>query len=231
MATLDTISTSILTKLEQEAGRSVWWTTTEVKSWFNDLYIDICRESGMNRSRNTSTVSVAEQVAYAVPTNTIAILGITYDSKPIRPTTIQELNAHDENWRTQTSNTPLWYYYEDGDRFVQISLYPKPSTAGDTIAMSVETYPSALSDIEEPIEPFKDGLIINDGVVSLALAKEGEGQSLERSNYYWSMFAAKLGGVVKKERLPDRVHRMGSIEDGRRAGLELGSNYEPYVFN
>ena len=181
MTTLADITLEIFEKLKQEAGNQTWWTSSEIKTWYNEIYIDICREGGFKRTRDVTTDSVEDQVAYSVPDDTITILGMTYDGKHIHPTTLAELNAHDKNWRSRGSGEPYWYYYEDGGRYIEISLFPKPDADGVEIGFNVELLPTALEDVQEPIRPFRDGLIIRDAVMSLALAKEGEGQNIERS--------------------------------------------------
>lgn len=231
MATLSTIVTNILTKLEEEAGSQEWWIATEITGWFNDLYIDICREGDFNRTRDISTGSVAEQSEYNLPVNALQVLGMTYNGKPIYPTTIKELNAHDRNWRSRGSGTPIWYYFEEGKEYTEVSLFPKPDTSEVEIGFDVAILVTALDNLAEPIKPFEDGLIIRDGVISIALAKEGEGQNIERSNYYWSLFAGKLTTATKRPKMSERVHVLRSIEDGGIKGLNLGDHYEPYVFS
>jgi len=235
MATLASISAGILTKLEQEAGSQEWWTSSEVKEYFNDLYVDICREGNFKGSRDVTTLSVANQAEYDLPDNTISVTGVTYNGKPIYPTTITELNAYSQTWRSRGSGTPKWYYFEEGNRYTQVSLFPKPDTTDYEIGLSVILLPTVLSDEEEPIEPFRDGLIIRDGVISLALAKEGEGQNLERSEFYWQLFSGKLSTIIKKPEMPERVHVLRSIEDGGIGsqmirGLNLGDHYPLYRF-
>jgi len=231
MTTLSNISIGILTKLEEEAGSNDYWTSTEVKSWFNDLYTDICRENNVIAQRTITTDSVADQQDYSLTSGHLSLLGVTYNGKPLHPTTLSELDAYSETWRGRGSGTPKWYFFEEGQQYTYVSLFPKPDTDSVEIGLTESYLPSTLGDDDEPAEPFKDGLIIRDGVLSLALAKEGEGQNIERSEFYWDMFAIKLRRAIVRQPAPKRVHVLRSIEDVGAGGLNLGEHYPPYSFD
>lgn len=231
MTTLANIATNILTVLEREVGSQEWWDSAEISGLFNNLYADICREGNFNKTRDVTADSVAGTAEYALPSNTIEVLGMTYDGKPIYPTTIIELNASDENWRSRGNGVSKWYYFESGEQYTYRRLFPIPDTTGTEIGFEVAKLITALASTEEPIEPFADGLIIGDGVISIALAKEGEGQNIERSEYFWQLFAQKMATVIKRPTAQSRHHVLRSIEDtGLRQGLNLGDHYEPYRF-
>ena len=228
MTILSSISTAMLTKLAEEAGTNDFWTATELKSWFNDLYLDICREHQIVAARTTTTDSEDGVQNYALTSGHLQLHGVTYDGEPLTPTTIIELNAWDRNWRSGSEGTPRHYFFEEGLRYSYVSLFPTPGTDGVEVGLAESYIPDTLDDDDEPAEPFADGLIIRDGVLSLALAKEGEGQNIERSEFYWTMFATKLRGILIKPSTPEKVHRLRSIEDAGVGGLNLGEHYPSY---
>ena len=119
MTTLANITTDILDRLEDETGSQDWWTTAEIKGYFNDLYVDILREGGFLRTRDITVVSVVDQQDYDYPSayNVVSLLSMTYDGKPIYPTTLEELGAYSRTWRAQNSGTPVWYFFEEGREF------------------------------------------------------------------------------------------------------------------
>ena len=231
MTTLANITIALLTKLEEEAGTNDFWTATEVKSFFNDLYLDICRENNIIAQRTITTDSVEGQQDYSLVSGHLSLLGVTYDGKPIHPTTISELNAYSSTWRSGGNGVPKWYFFEEGQQYTYVSLFPKPDTDSVEIGLTESYLPDVLGDSDEPAEPFKDGLIIRDGVLSLALAKEGEGQNIERSEFYWNMFSIKLRRVIVRQPVPERVHVLRGIEDVGIKGFNLGDNYPPYTFD
>jgi len=232
MTTLANIGISILADLEREAGVSDYWDATEVKGLFNELYIEVCKYLDFLRTRDTTKDSADGVKDYDYPIDgVVSLLGMSYNGKPIYPTTITELNAYSRTWRAEGDSTPTWYYFEDGREYIGPSLHPTPDTDSLEIAMRLSYYPTALEDTDEPIEPFKDGILLKSGVLSVCLAKEGEGQNLERSNYYWQLFEFKLGSIKKKQPIPERTHVLRSIEDGGIRGLNLGIHYPPYTFN
>lgn len=230
MATLNEITTRILNKLEYESGSQEWWLDTEVKSDINDLYKTICKEGEFLKTRDTSVVSVTDQKDYDYPSaySVITLLGVDYNNKPIHPTTLKELNAYSRTWRDRGSGTPIWYYFEDGQEFAGPSLFPKPGTDALIIAMRFSYQAATLEDLDEPEQLFKDGLTLGNGVLSIELAKEGEGQNIERSEYYWQQFISDLAFPAKKTKIPERIHVLRSVEDVGIGGFNLGEHYPLY---
>lgn len=237
MATLAEITISILKKLEYESGSQSWWTDTEIKSDVNDLYKTICKEGEILKTRDTTTVTVADQQDYTYSSTytVISLIGVDYDNKPIFPTTIEELQSYSITWRDQGSSIPVWYFFEDGNEFTGPSLFPKPATADVELAMRFSYEATTLGSSDSPEQLFKDGLILEKGVLSIELAKEGEGQNIERAEYYWQQFVTDLSFPAKKSKMPGRVHVRRSIEDvglvrGIGRGPRLPDNYPPYQF-
>lgn len=237
MSTLSTISTSILTKLEDEVGSDEWWTSTEIKQWINDLYRSIGLSfDGFFRSRDETTKSVAEQVAYTIPTisgveNIIKIISIDYDDKVLEPTTPDYLNKTWYKWRDEGSGTPIYYYQEYGEELQKISLLPKPSEDDDVIGIDCWVIPDELGDSGSPLEPLTNGLILTDGVLSMALAKAGGGRDLDRSDYYWAQFVNKVGILTGRQN-PKKTRGLRGIgEEPTITGLRLGDHYPRYHFD
>lgn len=237
MATLAEITIRVLDKLEYESGSQEWWESDEIKSDVNDLYAMICKEGEILKTRDITTVTVADQKDYTYPSThtVISLIGVDYDGKPIFPTTIEELQSYSITWRNQGSSIPVWYFFEDGNEFVGPSLFPVPATSDVEIAMRFSYEATTLGDTDSPEQLFKDGLILEKGVLSIELAKEGEGQNIERAEYYWQQFITDLSFPAKKNKLPGRVHVRRSIEDvglvrGIGRGPRLPGNYPPYQF-
>jgi len=222
MATLAEIRTNILIKLKQEIGTSDWWSEDEIEQWTNDLYIDTSRDGRLLKKRDILTLSIKDQATYSLPTGTIILISMTYDQEPIYPTTIEELNAYSRSWRSEGPGIPCWFYYERGNRYTEVSLHQTPSTSGLEIGFDVIYKPNKLEISESPEEPFTDGLLLKDGVVSMALAKEGGGQNLDRSDYYWRQFYTKLTALLKEPKISGRTHVMRSIEDLGIRGIDQG---------
>ena len=229
MATLSEIAISVQTKLEYEAGSNDYWELDEIKTDINDLYKTICRETEILKTRDMSVLSVVDQQDYEYPLsyNIISLLGVDYDNKPIYPVTLEELYAFSRTWRDDNSGTPSWYFFEEGQEFSAVSLYPTPDTKDNVIAMRFSYQATTLEDTSEPEQLFKDGLVLENGTLSLELGKEGEGQNLERSEFYWNRFISDLSAFAKKPKMKERVHVFRSVEDvGLVRGIKrLPSNY------
>jgi len=235
--TLSEINTKLITKLEEEAGSSEWWTDTEIKQWLNDLYRSIGLSlEGFFRSRDETTVTVAEQVAYDFPTitgvdNIIKIISVDYDDQALEPTNPDYLNKTWYKWRNEGSGTPLFYYQEYGEELQKISLLPKPSDDDLVIGIDCWVIPDELEDGDSPLEPLTNGLILTDGVLSMALAKAGGGRDLDRSDYYWTQFVSKVGIFTKQQNPKKSRGLKGMGEAPTISGLRLGDHYPAYHFD
>ena len=237
MSTLSTISTSILTKLEDEVGSNEWWTATEIKQWINDAYRSIGLSlPGFFRSRDGTTVTVVDQIAYSLPTiagieNIIKIISVDYDDKMLDPVTPDYLNKTWYKWRDEGSGTPVYYYQEYGEELQKISLFPKPSTADKVIGIDCWVIPDELADGGEPLEPLKNGLILKEATLSMALAKAGGGRDLDRSDYYWSQFVTMMGALTGTQN-PKKARGLHGIGEAPTiTGLRLGDHYPAYYFD
>lgn len=233
MATLTEEAESILLKLDEEAGSDEYWTETEIKNWFNDLYLEISRQGKFVRKSEIQD-SIADQDKYPLPTNTTELISVVYDSEPLWPTSIQELNNYMYNWRSQSSGTPTHYYFAEGERYSDVRLWKTPSDDSDEIELTVAYIPDKLEDSDEPAMPFNNSKMLFYGVMAIALWKAGPGQDVERGTYYWTLMENSLGSLVKenKNNFKEKVHVFRSIHDVSltQPGPGLPSNYPAYPF-
>jgi len=233
MATLVNEATSILQKLDEEAGTNVYWTESEIKSWYNDLYIETSRQGKFIRKSETQD-SIAEQDSYVLPDKTIEVLSVVYDNVPLTPTTILELNAYLYTWRSEASGIPDYYYFAEGERFTKIRLWKTPSESAKDIELTVAYIPDELEDSDEPEMPFNNSKTLFFGVMAMSLWKAGAGQDIERGNYYWSLFQNALMSITgeTKTEQKSKTHVFRSIHDVglSESGSALPSNYPRYNF-
>ena len=233
--TLSEIHAKLVAKLEEEAGSSDWWTSTELKQWVNDLYRETAEELQVCKARDTDEVTVAEQVSYTLPVPTgyeriIALLGVTYDKIKIDPISVDTLDNTIYRWRNQDSGIPREYYYELGEDLVSISLFPKPATADVELGFDLILLPDEMENDSSPAEPFTNGFLLINGVLAIALAKAGGGRDLDRSEHYWLQYITGLQKFAKSKH-PRKITQLGSIESVSMVGnVRLGDHYPPYRF-
>jgi hypothetical protein len=232
---LSNITTNILSKLSYEAGSSNWWTSAEIDNYVNSLYSNIALETSLIKKRSAEIVSVAGQSEHTIPKTSevrtiINVIGIDYDGDPIDPLTISELNYNVSSWRSLDSGTPFGWFFERGNENVVFSLVPKSSTSALSIYVDFSFIPNDLDQGEEPAEPFKDGIILTDGVMSMALGKAGGGRDLDRSDWYWMQFVSKIPGL--KKLVLNKSRSMKSIDEGNnKRSIRLGEHYPLYTLD
>jgi len=230
-------STAILAKLADEAGTDKWWTAIQIKKWINEIYTDIALNYECLSVRDTTLSTTIGLARYVIPKPTgvgtiTKLKSCDYDTTiegPLDFYTVEQLDVADPTWRGLGNGTPWGAFFEHGDENLAVSLVPAPG-AVKVLGFDYNFIPSTLGDSDEPYEPFKDGIILRDGVMSLALAGAGGGRDLDRSDYYFSMFIAKLP-MINKHKAP--VWRgLRSVEDSTAIrSVRLPSNYPRYSFD
>ena len=232
------LATLILGKLADEAGTDKWWTATQIKAWINELYRDVAMNFECLSVRDITLSTTIGTARYVIPKPTgvgtiTKLKNIDYDitvQGPLDFYTVEQLDSIDPRWRGLNDGTPFGAFFEQGDVNLAVSLVPPPS-AVKVIGFDYSFIPSDLTDAQEPYEPFKDGIILKDGVMSMALAMPGGGRDLDRSDYYFMMFTSRFS-TFTKHRAP--VWRgLRSVEDSGRMinRVRLPANYPRYSFN
>ena len=235
---LSDMSTWILSKLAEEAGTDKWWTATQVKAWINELYRDVAMNFECLSTRDITLSTTIGLARYVIPKPTgvgtiTRLKSVDYDitvEGPMDFYTVEQLDSIDPLWRGLNDGTPWGAFFEHGDENLAVSFVPPPSVV-KVLGFDYSFIPSVLTDAQEPYEPFKDGIILKDGVMSLALAMPGGGRDLDRSDYYFGMFTSRFG-VFTKHKAP--VWRgLRSVEDAGRMinRVRLPANYPRYLFD
>lgn len=222
MATLEGIRNNVLAHLEREAGTSEYWPSTEINGVINFLYKLLAFDY-----RNIKEVYTRDSVTtlgkiYAIPENLIAVEEITFDGKAIDPKSIYEIKLMDDQWRIRTG-TPDYYCLDYREGYVLLWYFP--STAAE-IKIFGPIQPDDLTSLDIPAAPYSNGHILETGVVSFSLAKEGGGQNLERSSYWYDVFLGALNSFnLPKHPSMDNVLRSIDTPRGHFYGPRLPSNY------
>jgi len=230
--TLDEITTKIISRLAYEAGSSSWWTSTEIDSYVNSLYSEIALDTDLIKKRSEAILTIASTANYDIPktaeVRTVkGVLGIEYNGEPLDYLTINELDSNIFKWRSLAAGTPFGWYYERGSENKTFYTVPKVATADIEMYVDMTYIPVDLTSISSPVEPFTDGIVLFDGVMSIALGKSGGGRDLDRSDWYWLQFVSKLPSITKIK--VSKQHSMKSIDEGdNRRGFRLGEHYPFY---
>ncbi len=232
---LSDLTTKILARLVYEAGSSDWWTSAEIDSYINDLYSQIALETELIKMRTVNIPTVATQAEYDIPKTSEVrtvkqVINIDYDGEPLDPVTVLELNQNISRWRDLADGTPFGWFFDRGNENVTFTLVPPAATADVEMYVDMSYIPADLGQSDAPAEPFTDGIILFDGVMSIALGKAGGGRDLDRSDWYWLQFINKIPSITKPKL--NRTHAMKSIDEGGSVkGFNLGEHYPTYTFD
>jgi hypothetical protein len=222
MPILSTITTNVLAHLEREAGTTEYWETTEIDGVVNFLYKLLAFDyRNIKEVYTRDSVDVVGKI-YAIPENLLAIEEITFDGKSVDPKSIYEIKLMDDQWRTRLG-TPDWYCLDYREGYVLLWYFP--STIAE-IKIFGPIQPDTLTSPDIPAAPYSNGQILEPGVVSFSLAKEGGGQNLERSNYWYDIYLGALSSFnLSKHPSMDHVLRSIDTPRGQNFGPRLPQNY------
>jgi hypothetical protein len=232
------IGSWVMDKLTEEAGTNKWWTLAQVKTHVNEVYQDTALTLECVGKRDETTTTVVGTARYVIPIVTgietiLRLKKVAYDEAfngALDFYTEGQLDDVDMRWRGLSNATPWGAYFAKGDENIAVTLVPPPSDA-KILAFEFRFLPSELGDNDEPVPPFKDGFILKDGAMSMALALPGGGRDLDRADYYFNKFMSNFGNLTKH--VSPITRGLRSIEESvtRTGGVRLPSNYPRYSFD
>lgn len=194
-------------------------TDAELITYLNFGLKDACLKSKIYEVIDTSTVSVASQDWYDLPTNIFEPKRIEYDGLKLRPSTLAELDTLvSAIQNNEVEGTPRYYaiFAE------QIKLVPTPDTAADVIKIyghslhpDLTTSSTSLS-IPADFHPY-----LIDYIVHRIYLKEGD---TERSRGHYELWLQHLDAMKKQmleRKKRDRFNVVQNEDRGPSNGLGL----------
>lgn len=155
-----------------DASDLVWWTEAGLLTWANIAVQKLARLCGVFVGR-AITGSATEQAVYPLPVNHISTLQITYDGKPLRPSTSTELTALDPDYATTPGAPRRWYEDQIGMR--SLGLAAVPTEDSKIIGMLHHFYPPELTnDASELPVPDAVAAYVSDSILASAYGAQGQ---------------------------------------------------------
>ncbi len=128
---------------------------TERDALLNEGHRKLATESEWYKAERELGPTVADQAAYALPTDVYRVLELEvggYEYKPGDRKQIARLNRHEIVLTPGTAG--LWWRSYSSSNVQQISLYPTPGTAGTSIIAYVIERPALMTDdADVPVVP------------------------------------------------------------------------------
>lgn len=158
------------------------WTPDEMLGFLNYAEQEFLQRTGIMKSDDSIVLPPASPILVDRPDNTMDIERISFNGKYLRRQTSWDLEKGDPSWRANSIGNPH-FWHEDHISNKQIELDKIP-TAGGTVRIFADTYPNPYVSSLEDIH-IKDSweIYLRWKVLALALAKDGQGQDLGRSQY------------------------------------------------
>ena len=128
------------------AADAVFWGNTDLYNYFDEGAKALARRCGVFTEYDESLTAVQSQGSYALPSKHIATIQVDINrQKVLRPRSVQNLEALDDDWQT-TEDAPV-SFVQNSAGVQTILLYPRPDavTDGKTIGIVEHVYPADIS--------------------------------------------------------------------------------------
>jgi len=131
------------------------WDDELLLRWLNLAQEQVCRRQRVLVDESTPGVTqvpiVVDQATYQLDPSIVLVESVTLDGVPLTKSTPAQLDAKYAGWRDQPHDTPL-HYMQTG---LTLTLFPTPSTEGESLALRVWRMPLAkMTESSEPeIDP------------------------------------------------------------------------------
>lgn len=167
--------------MNEETAVTPNWTNTELYRIIQKKCNEALATIGLIDSKDTSTVSVANQADYDYPDNFVRIRRVLYDNQPLKYITSRQFES-----RTPSGVAPTGLPREFTLFNNVISLTPTPDTSSDTITIYGEKQQSDITSSSSTIDiPSIFHGAICDGVISEMFAKDLNSGLYDRYNSKW----------------------------------------------
>jgi len=153
---------------------------TEMIEYLNNAEKEFLLKTGILKTDSTIAVDAGTTILFDRPDNTMDIIRISVDGRPIQRQRLLDLELEDRNWRN-SPNGRTHYWHEDGISNSQFEIDKRPAAACTIRVIADYIYDEYsgvsgnihLADWWEPYLRWK--------VISLALSKDGDNQDIQRS--------------------------------------------------
>ncbi len=214
---------------------SSFLTDTDLTNWANEAQDRIALETLWYRtSQVTGTTAGVKEYALPVPATgrCISIEEIIYDTEQLIPTTLDQLQRWDYNYRTAGNGRPQWFYLRGNSGY---GLHYTPDTTDvDILTVIYIAKPPRVTgtlDLFYVPHAAQDGLIIY--CKMLASEKDAHGEGARRLATYqsqWSQFLERVKkqvGHVSERRITAMGGDMTEFDDNDRSNIPFYTNIVP----
>ena len=158
------------------------WTVPEMLRYLNYAEREFLKLTGIIKSDSSIVAANGASIIFDRPANTMELLRISFNGKPLKKQRSIDLERENRNWRSNTVGKPQ-YWHEDLVPNSQFEIDKCPA-AGGTLRVFADYIYSEYADTSGNIhlkdcwEPY-----LRWKVLRLALEKDGDNQDLGRSQY------------------------------------------------
>jgi len=180
---------------------SSYWTTDEVISYINYAEADFSRRTGISKGVASLVVNT---MLVDLPDDAVNVERASFNGRRLRRASSWDLERQDANWRSRTGRPKLYKEDRLTPGYMELDVTPSSEGVCSVIYDSMPQAHTALTDslsIPDPWLPY-----IAWEVISLALAKDGDHQDVERSQYahqrYLFGVAIARRAIIGSEAIP-----------------------------
>ena len=153
-----------------------FWTFADLVGYEDEALKRLARLMGIFVNRTVIATTTPAQASYTLPLQHVATLHVSYDTTPLRPGNMSELESRDPDFRTVLGTPDHWYEDLVGSPAIAVTPVPEFSTS---LAAVYTAWPPDLDAAESnhtlaAPAPLKSYLAM--AVIAAAYSEEGESE-------------------------------------------------------
>jgi hypothetical protein len=160
-----------------------WWTEADLIAWIDESLKHLSNSAMLFVERDTTSTTAIGTATYPLPNRQISTIHVSYNHSALRPGTVAELGARDEQFQTTQGDPTHWY--QDTIGLDSIGLAPVPSSEAELdlicAVTPLEVDTAKVNTLVEAPTPLKSYLAFS--ILARAYGRESECEEPELARH------------------------------------------------
>ena len=206
-------------QLSENSTVTGMWQDNLLCRYIYDAQAELALDCDVIQDRTTFTTTTTGTREYSLPTNTLRIQHITYDSRKIQQIDQREFMRATANDGASSTvqGTPLYYYvYGTAGNNGFIGLEPKPDKSAPVVMWRSKLPPNGPGSYTTSTEidvPYEYGHFLQEYVLWKAWSKEHSSEGVNLARFHRQMWMESVERVKRMQRAKSSGDRLKVVKD------------------
>ena len=217
--TIGSVIERVRDQINEQSLATGYWLDKALFNYCYDAQTELALDCDVIQDRTTFVTTTTGTREYSLPTNTLRIQHITYDSRKIQQIDQREFMraTNNDGVSSTVEGTPLYYYvYGTAGGSGFIGMEPKPDKAAAVVMWRSKlppTGPGSYTSSTEIEVPYEYGHFIQEYVLWKAWSKEHSSEGVANARFHRQMWMESVERVKRMQREKNTGDRYKVVKD------------------